>query len=100
MAIAAACVEIFSLIGPPMLLQCDNGREFSGLAGKARGKALRKKAKSVDLSGEVSMIRTENGRIRTGNGSAITGNGMHITGCGMHITGNGMHRTGYVIADG
>ena len=33
-AIAFALIDIFTLIGVPAILQTDNGREFSGAAGK------------------------------------------------------------------
>ena len=44
-AIAFALLEIFTRIGPPLLLQADNGREFSGAAGKG-----------VKITDEVSLL--------------------------------------------
>ena len=49
-AVAVALLDIFSGIGPPMLLQADNGREFSSIAGTGRSKVP---SKSVDLSDQV-----------------------------------------------
>ena len=46
-AVALALLDIFSLTGPPCILQSDNGREFSSVAGKHR-------IKSVDISNMVS----------------------------------------------
>ena len=54
-AVAVALLSIFSTIGPPQILQADNGREFSSVAGKGKkGKEIR----SVDISGMVSPIST------------------------------------------
>ena len=47
MAVAFALLDIFTMIGAPAILQSDNGREFSGAAGR----------KSVQLSDEVSAAR-------------------------------------------
>lgn len=33
-SIAIQLVDIFTQIGPPCILQCDNGTEFKGIAGK------------------------------------------------------------------
>lgn len=52
-AVALALLEIFSTIGPPLLLQADNGREFSHIAGK--GKRYEAKMVSVDVS---DMVRS------------------------------------------
>ena len=46
-AVAFALLDIFTMIGAPAILQSDNGREFSGAAGR----------KSVQLSDEVSAAR-------------------------------------------
>ena len=49
-AVAYALLEIFTRIGAPAILQSDNGREFSGQAGGAAGRA---RGKEVLLSDEV-----------------------------------------------
>lgn len=37
-AVAWALIEIFTIIGPPVILQSDNGKEFSGAASSMPGK--------------------------------------------------------------
>ena len=54
-AVAVALLSIFSTIGPPQILQADNGREFSSVAGKGK---KQKKMRSVDISDMVSPIST------------------------------------------
>lgn len=50
MAVAFALLDIFTMIGAPAILQSDNGREFSGAAGR----------KSVQLSDEfLAEVITE-----------------------------------------
>ena len=46
-AVALALLDIWSVIGPPAILGCDNGGEFKGL-GKNVSKAV-----NVDLTDEV-----------------------------------------------
>ena len=38
-AVAAALLRIFAILGPPKILQSDNGREFLGQAGSGKSKA-------------------------------------------------------------
>jgi len=48
-AVAWALIEIFTTIGPPLILQSDNGREFSGVASSMPGK-------HVTFGDEVRLI--------------------------------------------
>jgi hypothetical protein len=49
-AVAVALLDMFSSIGPPTILQADNGKEFTNVAGTGRHKIT---TKSVDLNEEV-----------------------------------------------
>ena len=76
-AVANALLDIFSSIGPPTILQADNGKEFSNVAGDGKNKV---KTKSVDLSEQVResadlSLRTGSGKSRTGSGRFRTGSG-------------------------
>ena len=44
-AVARVLLDIFSIFGPPAILQSDNGREFTGIATNPK----------VDISDEVSI---------------------------------------------
>jgi hypothetical protein len=46
-AVALALLDMWSTMGPPAILACDNGGEFSGLGNNV------KKAKNVHLTDEV-----------------------------------------------
>ena len=52
-AIAAALIDIFTLLGPPAILQCDNGREFSGSASKDTDLT---EVEMLDIINEVKQI--------------------------------------------
>ena len=88
-AVANALLDIFSGIGPPTILQADNGKEFSNVAGDGRNKL---KTKSVDLSEQVRERAGLN--LRTGSGQSRTGSGLPRTGSGSTKTGTGTPRTG------
>ena len=45
---AHALLDIWSLIGPPCLLQADNGREFSNIAASSRASSKSSKKKGSD----------------------------------------------------
>lgn len=45
--VAFALYEIFNLIGPPMILQTDNGREFSGAASTSKQKRTDRNKETV-----------------------------------------------------
>ena len=47
-AVAIALLDIWSVIGPPAILSCDNGGEFKAVLGKNVSKAV-----NVDLTDEV-----------------------------------------------
>ena len=56
--IAVALLEIFTIIGPPMILQSDNGREFSGAAMNSR--QLRLSDQDIDdIISEIKMLWPE-----------------------------------------
>ena len=52
MSVAWALFCIFTVLGPPAILQADNGREFNGAA-------CRGKAKQVDIDDEVRIACNE-----------------------------------------
>ena len=53
--IAVALLEIFTIIGPPMILQSDNGREFSGAAMNSRQLRL----SDQDIDDIISEIKKQ-----------------------------------------
>ena len=53
-AIALGCLSMWSLIGPPGVLGCDNGKEFAGLAEEGSEK---KKAKTpCNIATDVNKL--------------------------------------------
>ena len=67
-AIAFALLDIFSFIGPPTILQADNGRELSGHAGKQIGahrnrqKSYQSAERSFNLqNGDPGTLSLQNG---------------------------------------
>ena len=75
-AVATALLDIFSGIGPPTILQADNGKEFSNIAGNGRNKVT---SVSVDLS---SQVCSADPNLSTGSVSSRTGSGLSRTGYG------------------
>lgn len=65
-AVAFALLDIFSVIGPPCLLQADNGREFSNIAGGGGRKGVDKNGNDDDDDDHDS----EEGRAKVGRGRA------------------------------
>ena len=52
-SIAAALLDIFTMHGPPAILQCDNGREFSSVAGESTSLT---ESEMLDIIAEVKQL--------------------------------------------